>query len=111
MKTWAIAFPALDIGVVASLWSEAIARSALEIMATGRPLVSTDVGVMPDLASPSVLVPPGDSEALSKAIASLIDESVRNEVLLQQKRTMSQLTLEEFLKRSLNLYHSLLDDR
>ena len=101
---------ALDIGVVASLWSEAIARSALEIMAAGRPLVSTDVGVMPDLVSPPVLVPPGDSEALAEAVAKLTDKTVRDEVLLQQKRTMSQLTLEEFLKRSLNLYHSLLDD-
>ena len=39
---------ALDVGVVASLWSETIARAALEIMACERPLVSTSVGVMPD---------------------------------------------------------------
>ncbi len=101
---------ALDIGVVASLWSETIARSALEIMAVGRPLVSTNVGVMPDLVRPPVLVPPGDSDALASAIAKLTEETVRNEVLARQKNTMSQLTLEEFLKRSLNLYHSLLDE-
>ncbi len=102
---------ALDVGVVASLWSEAIARSALEIMAAERPLVSTDVGVMPDLVSPSMLVQPGDSEALAYAIGLVAQESLfREEVLTAQKRTMSQLTLDEFLKRSLNLYHTLLND-
>jgi len=102
---------ALDIGVVASLWSEAIARSALEIMATERPLVSTNVGVMPDLVDPSMLVQPGDAEALACTIARIAKEdSLKEEVLTAQKRTMSQLTLDEFLKRSLNLYHSLLDE-
>jgi glycosyltransferase involved in cell wall biosynthesis len=103
---------ALDIGVVSSLWSEAIARSALEIMATEIPLVSTTVGVMPDLVSPAMLVEPGDAKALAHVIGMIChDEAMRKEVLLTQKRTMSQLTLEEFLKRSLNLYQSLLEDR
>ena len=102
---------ALDIGVVASLWSEAIARSALEIMAAGRPLVSTDVGVMPDLVCPAVMVKTEDIDALANAIESLTDQpEVRDEVLKEQKRTMSQLTLEEFLKRTLNLYQSLVDE-
>ncbi|WP_207259669.1 glycosyltransferase family 4 protein [Desulfovibrio sp. Huiquan2017] len=101
---------ALDIGVVASLWSEAIARSALEIMAEDRPLVSTDVGVMPDLVDPAVMVRPGDVDGLAKAIESVAtDARLREQVLTAQKRTMSQLTLDEFLKRSLNLYQSLLD--
>jgi len=51
---------ALDLGVVASLWSETIARAALEIMATGVPLISTGVGVMPDLLEPEALFGPGE---------------------------------------------------
>ena len=102
---------ALDVGVVASLWSEAIARSALEIMAANRPLVSTTVGVMPDLISPSMLVEPGDAKGLAHTIGMVAnDDTMRGEVLGAQKRTMSQLTLEEFLKRSLNLYQSMLDE-
>jgi len=101
---------ALDIGVVASLWSEAIARSALEIMAAGRPLVSTNVGVMPDLVRPPMLIEPGNVPALSDAIKLLAtDSGVRAKTMEAQKRTMSQLTLEEFLKRSLNLYQSMLE--
>lgn len=102
---------ALDIGVVASLWSEAIARSALEIMATERPLISTDVGVMPDLTAPSMLVSTNDVDGLAQRIGELVSKPERRtEVLAEQKRTMSQLTLEEFLKRTLNLYHSLIDE-
>jgi glycosyltransferase involved in cell wall biosynthesis len=101
---------ALDIGVVASLWSEAIARSALEIMAAERPMVATTVGVLPDLAAPSMLVEPGDPDGLADAISRLAgDPALRRQVLDAQKRTMSQLTLDEFLKRSLNLYKSLVD--
>ncbi|CCH47340.1 Glycosyl transferase group 1 [Pseudodesulfovibrio piezophilus C1TLV30] len=102
---------AMDIGVVASLWSEAIARSALEIMAADRPLISTNVGVMPDLVSQDGLVEPGDVTGLSQKLHTIIDDTRMSKNLLEaQKRTLSQLTLEEFLKRSLNLYQSLLDD-
>jgi len=102
---------ALDVGVVASLWSEAIARSALEVMAAERPLVSTNVGVMPDLVRPPMLVEPGSVTALSDAITKVAeDDSVREQVMAAQKRTMSQLTLDEFLKRSLNLYQSLIEE-
>ncbi|SOB57013.1 Glycosyl transferase group 1 [Pseudodesulfovibrio profundus] len=101
---------AIDIGVLSSLWSEAIARSALEIMAADRPLVSTTVGVMPDLVPESMQVPPGDFHALANTIANVIeDEKLRENVLAAQKVTMSQLTFEEFFKRSLSLYKSLVD--
>ena len=99
-------------GVVASLDSEAIARAALEMMAVERPLVSTTVGVMPDLVNPPMLVEPGNAEDLARAIGDIAkNEELRNEVLETQKRTLSQLTLDEFLKRSLNLYQSPVDDR
>ncbi len=101
---------ALDTGVVASLWSEAIARSALEIMAVERPLVSTSVGVMPDLTAPTMIVEPENVDAMAEAISDVAtDEKLKAEVLEAQKRTISQLTLDEFLKRTLNLYQSLSD--
>ncbi|QGY40938.1 glycosyltransferase [Pseudodesulfovibrio cashew] len=103
---------ATDIGVVSSLWSEAIARSALEIMAAERPLVSTSVGVMPDLVTPPMLVEPGDAASLAHTLEKIVtDQALREQALTAQKRTLSQLTLEEFLKRSLTLYQSLLDGR
>lgn len=103
---------ALDIGVVASLWSEAIARSALEIMAAGRPLVSTNVNVMPDLVRPPALIEPGSPEQMADTLETMIQKpEILESVAETQQRRISQLTLDEFLKRSLNLYVSLTDGR
>ena len=98
---------AIDGGVVASLWSEAIARAALELMACQRPLVSTTVGVMPDLVCEKGLVPPGDIPALTLKLNKLIKyKDLRDELLESQKMTLSQLTLEEFYRRTMSLYEA-----
>ncbi|WP_449242732.1 glycosyltransferase family 4 protein [Desulfovibrio sp.] len=100
---------ALDVGVVASLWSETIARAALEIMVTGRPLVSTDVGVMPDLVSRRALVPPGDARALALKLREAVESpSFRESLAAEQRLVISQLTGRDFLTRTLSLYEGLL---
>lgn len=100
---------ALDGGVIASKWSEAIARAALEIMACGRPIVSTSVGVMPDLISPSGLVPPGDVAALAKAVGRLArDEAFRDHLAHEQWETVTELSMDRFLARSLDVYRQAL---
>lgn len=99
---------ALDLGVVASLWSEAIARAALEIMACERPLVSSDVNVMPDLVPDQGLFPAGDDQAmLGTLLAAVTKPEVRESLIQEERKTMSQLTGDDFLKRTLNLYSSL----
>ncbi len=63
------------IGVIASIGSEEVSRACLEWMATGRPVVGTIVGCLPELIEPEesgLLVSPGDSVALSEAISRLI---------------------------------------
>lgn len=101
---------AADVGIVASLWSETIARAALEIMAAERPLLSTDVGVMPDLLPPEALFPPGDVEAMVKLLAKAMDEpEYRKELLRAQDLTLSQLGGRDFLLRTLTLYEGFLD--
>lgn len=101
---------AADLGVVASLWSETIARAALEIMAAERPLISTDVGVMPDLLPPEALFPPGDVDAMVRLVTRAIEESAyRQELLRAQDLTLSQLSGRDFLQRTLTLYEGFLD--
>jgi len=101
---------ACDIGIVASLWSETIARAALEIMAADRPLISSDVGVMPDLLPPSALFPAGDLDAMTRLLARAIDEpAFRQELLQAQDLTLSQLSGRDFLQRTLTLYEGFLD--
>ncbi len=100
---------ALDGGVVASKWSEAIARAALELMACERPVVSTSVGVMPDLVAPHGLVPPGDVQALAQVVGRLArDEAFRRTLGAEQRATVAGLTMEKFLEHSLGVYRQAL---
>ena len=102
---------AMDVGVVASLWSEAIARAALEIMACDRPLISTDVGVMPDLLDAYALCPPGDVDAMQSRIARAVgDTDYRQTLCAHQKLRLAQLTSREFLRQTLNVYQSVLSN-
>lgn len=96
---------ALDIGVVSSLWSEAIARCAFEIMACGRPLLGTSVGVLPDLLSPKALVPPGDAGALSQRLEqALTTPKFLEELLAEQRVCIAQHTETTFYAQSITIF-------
>jgi glycosyltransferase involved in cell wall biosynthesis len=62
----------LDVGVIASIGSEGSSRIALEMMASGLPMVATRVGGIPQLTQASEgvkLVPPRDPGAMAEAMA------------------------------------------
>ena len=100
---------ALDAGVVASLWSEAIARAALEIMACGRPLLSTTVGVMPDLLPPEAMYEPGNWQALAAKLGTLIKQEEFKQILLTDiANRMPGLTTQNFLNFTLQVYNAAL---
>lgn len=100
---------ALDVGVVASLDSETIARVALEIMACGVPLIGTRVGVMPDLLREETLVPPGDTEAMALALQRFTSEPSFGEGMRAEQHTrMRDLGEKDFLEKTLAVYQSVL---
>jgi len=66
-----------DIGVIASLGSEAVSRAALEWLAAGKPLVSTSAGSLPEFAPAAWLVPPGDHVALAGKLAALLADPAK----------------------------------
>lgn len=97
---------AMDLGLVASLWSETIARAALEIMACAVPLIGTRVGVMPDLLESDALVPPGDVVAMAEAVErAALDDSFREQIRREQQERMRDLGARDFLEKTLTLYH------
>ena len=100
---------ALDLGVVASLWSETIARAALEIMATGVPLIGTGVGVMPDLLDPSAIFETGDVDAMAGRIrAVMADRNLARALTETRARRMADLSGRDFLARTLAVYEGVL---
>ncbi len=100
---------ALDLGVVASLGSETIARVALEIMACGVPLVGTRVGVMPDLLSEQALVPPGNIPAMAVLLRRFAEDASFAPALRgEQARRMADLTERDFYARTLAVYRDAL---
>ena len=103
---------ALDLGVVASLGSETIARVALEIMACGVPLIGTRVGVMPDLLQAHALIAPGDEAAMTAMLHRFATESSFGESLrTEQRERMKTLREKDFLEQTLSVYRSVLSAR
>ncbi|TIX74973.1 MAG: glycosyltransferase family 4 protein, partial [Mesorhizobium sp.] len=63
-------------GVLPSVGPEACATVIMEAMASGKAVVATGVGGMPDLVDhgeTGLLVPPGDAHALSDAMQTLLE--------------------------------------
>ncbi len=103
---------ALDVGVIASLWSETIARAALEIMACARPLISTSVGVMLDLLPAEALCPPADEDALARLLQRALDDaSFRDRLVRSSAETMRELDSSHFLAKTLAVYDTALSLR
>jgi glycosyltransferase involved in cell wall biosynthesis len=76
-----------DVFVLPS-YLEGYGMALAEAVAFGLPVVSTTAGAIPETvpASASLLVPPGDSRALAKALASVIDDPARRATLAANAR-------------------------
>lgn len=95
----------LDLGVLASVGSEAIARAALEIIACEVPLISTKVGVMPDIFPSEILLEPGDQETLAAKTSACLEQPDNLEILREYgRKAMQSLRPENFLEKSLTAY-------
>ncbi len=69
------AVASLDVGVLASLSSEASSRVTYEYMASGVPVVATTVGCIPEIiqhGKTGCLVPPGDAESMANEIMDML---------------------------------------
>ena len=65
-------------GVIPSICPETLGYTAMEMLATGKPVIAADIGGIPDLIQhekTGLLVPPNDPDALAAAIRRLLADS------------------------------------
>ncbi len=104
----------LDVGVIASLGSEGSSRIAMEMMASGLPLSTTNVGGIPDLL-PSTemgrLVPPGDPDALANAMLAWAgDQNLRQQAgLLARRQMLAGHQPQHWIQSILAVYQNVLN--
>lgn len=63
-------------GIVPSIWPDPCPTVAMEAMATGKPVIASRIGGLPEIVADGetgFLVTPGDADALRSAMAALLD--------------------------------------
>jgi glycosyltransferase involved in cell wall biosynthesis len=98
-----------SIGAIPSIGSEAVSRVALEWMASGRPVVATKVGCLPEIVQPKKmgwLVEPKDAPALAAALAKLLHDPAGTEVMGQNAHAEARerFTMETFIGKTVAAY-------
>ena len=95
-----------DIFVHPAVWQEAFGLVIAEAMATGCPVVASQIGAVPELVVDGVtglLVPPGDSDAIAGALERLaMDPELRNRLgEAARKRAERMFDLESCVRHHL----------
>ncbi len=103
----------IDLGIITSIRSEAVCRIALEYMAYSKPIISTDVNILPEVVQDGEsgwCVPVGDSLAIAEALRAgiknreeLVKRGKQGRKLLQER-----FTLECQTAQTVDLYNKVL---
>jgi len=99
-----------DIVIIPSLM-EAVSLSAVEAMATGTPVISTNVGGMPELIENEVnglLINPKSSKEIYEAIMKLTDKKLYEFIRNNSLHTAKNFSWAFIAKKTNNLYKEIL---
>jgi glycosyltransferase involved in cell wall biosynthesis len=85
---------------------EGFGLPALEAMACGTPVVTSDVASLPEIVGEAgILVPPGDQQALSQALQTVLaDQGLQNRLATKGPERASQFTWERTARQTLQVY-------
>lgn len=94
---------------------EAFGLVNIEAMAMGKPVVAFAHGALPEIVTPEtgILVPPGDLDALSEAVLTLLAHPQRTAVMGQagRERVVQHFTIQQTVDRIEKVYYSLIESR
>jgi len=99
------------MAVVPSLY-EGFGLPAAEAMACGVPVVATTGGALPEVVGDAgVLVPPGDVEALARAMTTLLADAERREHLGEaaRRRICDEFDWEDTARETVSIYRRAID--
>ncbi|MBN2564077.1 MAG: glycosyltransferase [Candidatus Eisenbacteria bacterium] len=107
---------ALDVSVNSPRSGEGLSGAVRESMAMGRPVVATDVGGNRELVADGetgLLVPPGDPEALARAVAAILDDPALATRLSENgaRFVRENLTIERMVRATEDLYVRIMNAR
>ncbi len=98
-------------GIVASTWLDPSPTVTLEAMAMGRPVIGSKIGGIVDQiidGETGLFVPPGDVDALTKAMEKLIaDRELTTKMGLAAKRRAIEFQAKSVVRRIEEIYQSL----
>ncbi len=103
--------PAFDLFILPSL-AEGISNTLLEAMACGLPVIATTVGGNPELVADNEtgkLIPPADSDALSREIEQYVRDATLRKTHGQaaRKRVEEKFSISSMVEQYLAVYDSL----
>lgn len=99
----------MDIGVIASVGSETVCRVALEYMASGKPVVGTDINGIPEVIRDGInglIVESKDSRGMGKAIVGLLKDRDKRERFGKAGRLLAEneFSINAFASRTEEFY-------
>jgi len=105
----------LDLGLITSRSSEVISRAALEFMASGKPLVVTDVNVLPEIVENDVngfvCEKTNKDDFIRKCLTLLKDRNLRIEMGKKSRRLIeSKYSLDTFAMQHIVIYNRLVNN-
>ena len=104
---------ALDLSVLPSVDCDASSAVLKEAMAVGRPVVATSLGGADEIVldgETGLLVQPGDSEALARAMREILRRPDRGRAMGEKglERVRAEFTQDRLVERTLAAYHKTL---
>lgn len=95
------------IGVISSVSSEAVSRAAVEWMACGRLLITTDVGSLPEYVDKKFTVKPENEHELYKKIReNLSFDNIISEGLKNLEKIKKEFSFENFRNKTLDFFEN-----
>lgn len=108
-------YAAADVVVLpSSARSEAFGMVLIEAQAAGRPVVSTELGTGTSFVNQDgetgLVVPPGDPEALARALRELLQDEERRRRMgeLGRRRMLEEFHIDKMVERTLGIYREAL---